>query len=845
MGPTQHRTARRRRMSFGAISMGLAVAVAVFSCTRLDAPSQAPDGGGSSGGGASSSASGSGSGVGVGSASGSSGGSVSSSGEMVVDGAAPDAAKMACGAATFKDPYTPGYQPDPSKAGQAQSVINSMSVAELVQQMRGTPPGTSSNANYGDIFRTTDNVNKGIKGFLFRDGPRGVNLAAQLPNGQQGYSTAFPVPAARGASFDLALEQQIGAAMGDETLASGNTLMLAPVINILRHPAWGRAQETYGEDSYLLGRLGSAYVSGVQQYVPACAKHYAANNIENGRASDNAQMDDQTLHEIYGRQYEMVIQDGGVACIMAAYNLVNGAKCTTNSELLTDMLRTTFGFQGFVLSDWWAMSPGQHAPGDPQAGPNVLNMNAAAGVNAGLDIELPWALNYGQLESLAGNGTVQQSKLAAGATRILMQKLRFNVASIPPVGLQKPTTSLDTGTGSIVNNDAHVQLAYQSALESMVLLKNDKQTLPINKANVHTISVLGASVQYSVSTLTGTQTLNFATDVRLGDMGSSRVFSDPAKSTGPAPGIATSAGGGIKVVSGSDPSLASSADFVVVVVGLTPYDEGEEYTNAGDRTSFALDAKQSNTNIQNGLIAQVAGMGKPMVVVVEAGSVIDMPWLAQVPAVVMAWYPGMDGGHALGDLLFGNAIASGPEAGTAANFSGKLPITWPKSWNDEPPFNSGATTTMSYYLGYRHFEHNGVSPLYAFGHGLSYTTFSYSNLFVPCSTVTTDGVVNVAANITNTGTVAGDETAFLFVAYPNSSVTTRQSQNYKELKGFHRTAKAIPPGQTVNVTFPLRIADLKYWDASSKSWKIETGTVQILVGPSYDNLTLKDTLTVH
>jgi beta-glucosidase len=764
---------------------------------------------------------------------------------MVVDGAVLDAAKTACASSTYQDPYTPGYKPDPGKVSQAQSVVNSMNVAELVQQMRGTSPGTSANANYGDIFRTTDNASKGIKGFLFRDGPRGVNLAAQLPAGQQGYSTAFPVPAGRGASFDLALEQQIGAAMGDETLASGNTLMLAPVINILRHPGWGRAQETYGEDSYLLGRLGSAYVSGVQQYVPACAKHYAANNIENGRGSDNAQMDEQTLHEIYGRQFEMVIQDAGVACIMAAYNLVNGSKCTTSAELLTDMLRTTFGFQGFVLSDWWAMPPGQHAPGDPAVGPNVLNMNAIAGVNAGLDIELPWALNYGQLESLAGNGGVQQSKLAAAATRIIVQKLRFNVASNPPVGLQKPTTNVDTSTGSIVNNDAHVQLAYQSALESMVLLKNDKQTLPINKASVHTIAVLGASVQYSVSTQTGTQMLNFATDVRLGDMGSSRVFSDPTKSTGPKAGIAAAAGSGIKVVSGADPALASSADFVVVVAGLTPYDEGEEYTNAGDRTSFALDAKQSNTNIQNGLITQVAAMGKPMVVVVEAGSVIDMPWLGQVPAVIMAWYPGMDGGHALGDLLFANSIGSGPDAGTSANFSGKLPITWPKSWNDEPPFNSGATTTMSYYLGYRHFEHNGVAPLYAFGQGLNYTTFSYSNLFVPCSTVTSDGLVNVTVNITNTGTVAGNETAFLFVAYPNSSVTTRQSANYRELKGFHRTAKEIPSGQTINVAIPLRISDLKYWDAGSKSWKIENGTVQILVGPSYDNLVLKDMLTIH
>src|SRR5947207_3287289 len=165
-------------------------------------------------------------------------------------------------------------------------------------------------------------------------------------------------PMARAAAFDMDLEFRIGQAAGDETLASGNTMLLAPTTNILRHPAWGRALETYGEDPYLLGRMGTAFVAGVQQYIPACAKHYAANNIENGRASANAQMDEQTLREMYARHFEMMIKDGGVACIMASYNLVNGVKATQNKHLLTDLLRTDFGFRGFVMSDWWAMPPG-------------------------------------------------------------------------------------------------------------------------------------------------------------------------------------------------------------------------------------------------------------------------------------------------------------------------------------------------------------------------------------------------------------------------------------------------------------------------------------------------------
>ena len=194
-----------------------------------------------------------------------------------------------------------------------------------------------------------------------------MNLAAN-GDGKNDYSTAFPVAMARGAAFDDELEYHIGQAIGDEMLASGNTMMLAPTINILRHPAWGRAQETYGEDPFLLGRLGSAFVVGVQQYVAACAKHYAANNIENGRETANAMMDEQTLREIYARHFEMIIQEGGVSCdhggLQPGQRHASRRRARTCS---TDMLRTDFGFQGFVLCDWWAMPNGSERPRMPSA----------------------------------------------------------------------------------------------------------------------------------------------------------------------------------------------------------------------------------------------------------------------------------------------------------------------------------------------------------------------------------------------------------------------------------------------------------------------------------------------
>jgi beta-glucosidase len=769
----------------------------------------------------------------------SSGGSGSSSGGTLTDsGSGSSSGGTSSGATTpcsgSPIPFVQPYTPDPAGVMQAQSLVSSLSLTEQATLMRGTISGCPGTTQFADIFRTLGVQGK-IQGWKFRDGPRGVCLAPGLAMGQKGYSTAFPVASGRGATFDVALEEKIGEAMGDEMVASSHSMILAPVINILRHPAWGRSQETYGEDSILLGRLGSAYVIGAQKYVAACAKHFAANNIENGRASSTAVMDEQTLHEIYGRQFEMVVQDGGVSCIMAAYNLLEAsdgpsttpAHCTQNHELLTDMLRVTFGFKGFVLSDWWAV-PGGNASCNTA---DNQKANAAAAVNAGLDMELPWDHNYSQLESDVMNMQLTQQQLVQSGVNIVTQQMRFNEATAV-MGLQTATTTLNTTTGSIENNAAHIALAQQAAIEGMVLLKNDMTngapTLPIPKTALK-IAVIGAQVPFHLTNadiLTGT--IDFAADVRLGDLGSSRVFADPMTSTGPLAGIRAAAPMGVTVTTSADATAAMTADFVVVVAGLTYQDEGEEYTGAADRFSFSLDDKNINAQhlapVQDPLIASVAMLGKPMVVVLEAGSVVNMPWLSMVPAVVMAWYPGQDGGAALGKLLFGQA-----------NFSGKLPVTWPNAssptalFGDEPVFNPGGKVTMDYYLGYRYYDYKKIKPLFPFGYGLSYTTFKYENLAFPMTCSAGAGkndIVNVTVDVTNMGAVAGDEVSMLFVSYPNSKVR----RSIKELKAFTRTT--IPAGQKVPVTIPLRIQDLKYWDTPNMKWAIESGAVQIMVGGS-------------
>ena len=685
-----------------------------------------------------------------------------------------------------------------------------------------------NSSGYDDIFRTADSGS--IKGFQFRDGPRGVDLDP-VKGGGAGFTTAFPVASGRGATFDLDLENKVGEAMGDELIAAGGTMLLAPTVNVLRHPAWGRSQESYGEDSFLLGRLGSAFTVGVQTYAPVCLKHYAANNIEKDRATDIAKMDEQTLQEIYARHFGMIVQDAGAACVMAAYNLVDTdgtpKNCTQSKHLLTDVLRTQYGFQGMVLSDWWAMPGGNGAP------QNTWSANANEAINAGLDMELPWKMQFTSLPSITGI----EPDVTQAAQRIVETKFRFHVGNTSgPIGLKPTTSGFDSAKYSITNNDDHIALAEKAAIEGTVLLKNDKNVLPI-ATSVTKIAVAGTQVPWMLRGISASGTVNFATDARIGDLGSSRVNADPAKSVSPCDGIKSQAPANVSVTCGdgaAGTAAAKAADFIVVVAGLTPEDEGEEYTitpEDSDRDgSLALDGKHGGT-AQNSYISQIVAdnPGKPIVVVLEGGSAIDVSsWISNVAGLVMAWYPGQSGGTALGKLLFGK-----DKTGTPVSFSGKLPITWPAAIGDEPPFSGNGgnakTTAMSYYLGYRWFDTQAKTPLYPFGFGLSYTTFEYSNLQVPCSSVTTKGVVNVTVDVKNTGTVDGDEIVFLFVSYPGSKVPNRVD-GYKELKGFQRAT--IKAGQTVRVSIPVRVSDLWYWDVASKAAKVESGTVKIMVGGS-------------
>ena len=744
-----------------------------------------------------------------------------------------------CEDAVFRDKYTPGYT-EPRNPD-VDSLLPTMTLEEKAQQMRGLDDRGRS--NWDDIMRTEDNPDKDIRGYYFRDGPRGVNLEARQHNRVLGqdYSTAFPVPAAVGASFDLDLAYRMGEAMGDETVASMNTILLAPCMNVLRNPAWGRAQETYGEDTWHLGRMASAFTAGLQTYVAGCAKYYAANNIEEDRFLENAVMDEQTLREIYTRHFEMVVKDGGVACVMAAYNSVTGTHCTQHRHLLREILKQDMGFRGFVLSDWWATPPGK----ETDLAASVYRENAIVALEAGLDLEVPWRLNYSQIPSMVEDGLVDGELVDDAVGRILEQKYRFNSHNLAgPYGLREPVTSLNA-EGSIIDNESHLELAREAAVKSMVLLKNEEHTLPI-PGSIGTIGVVGGvglalvtSDCWSADCVP--QPVSFAEQIRTGDRGSSRVKADPDQSVPPLAGIREAAARhGVNVEFGYSAAEVPNAELLVVVVGLTAEDEGEEYTGAADRQNLRLDGKHpENPTPQAAAIQGAIDTGKPVVVVLVGGSVIDLEgWGIGARAIVMSWYPGQQGGGALGDLLFGDA-----------NFSGKLPITW-SPYEDWPTFDEGAETQMDYYVGYKWFDILGLTPQYPWGHGLSYTTFEYSNLTVPCESVTQGAVLQVTADVTNIGSVVGDEVAFLFVGWPNTireksrDGTGNSKAPLKELKGFVRLPQ-IAPGETRRARIPLRIADLKYWDLQADSWRVEPGQVDIMVGPSSADFPLVGTVTVQ
>ncbi len=649
-------------------------------------------------------------------------------------------------------------------------LVSQMTLEEKILQMAGA-------GSDGAPFSVPGVERLGVPTFEMSDGPRGVQAG--------GGNTQLPVGMMRGATWDPEVERRVGEVMGRELRAVGGNVLLAPTINILSHPSWGRAQETYGEDVHHLSRMGVAFVEGVQEYALANPKHYAANNIENTRFEVDVNVDERTLREIYLPHFRAAVVEGRAASIMTAYNLVNGEYCAENDHLVREILKTEWGFDGFALSDWIL--------GTRSTVPSAL---------AGLDIEMPVARFYGDLllEAVVA-GQVPEELIDDAIKRMVRKKLQFR--------LDEPS-NVDP---SVIASDEHLAVAQEAAEKGAVLLKNESAALPLDESALSRLAVVGL----------------LADTPNTGDTGSSNT--SPSFIVTPLQGIEEAVGSAVTIdhigkdsLEPADETVIQQADAAIVVSGLTSDDEGEGLIAAGDRLELGLSPERV------ALIQNVAALNPRTIVVLQGGSAITMgDWLPDIEALLMAWYPGQMGGHAIANLLFGDA-----------NPSGKLPLTIPRSVDDLPPFDAiSKSVTYRYFHGYRHIDREGLDPQFEFGFGLSYTTFAIDELQADRSSAGAEDIVRFSVDVTNTGSVAGAEVVQLYVTYPGSVVARANL----ELKGFQKVT--LEPGETQTVEIELPVNSLAYYDVAESAWVLEGLTHEVHVGTSSRDLPLSTTLTVN
>lgn len=670
-------------------------------------------------------------------------------------------------------------------AARIDAIIKSASLEEKVGMMSGKgffKQFADSGRLWGaEPYRAGSGIERlNVPALYFTDGPRGV---------ARGQSTCFPVTMARGATFDVDLEERIGEAMSLEIRAQGCNLTGAVCVNLLRHPAWGRAQETYGEDSCHLGEMGAALSVGLQTHnVIATVKHFALNSMENARFKVDVVCAPRPLREVYLPHFKRIL-DAGCLSVMSAYNKVNGTYCGQNKALLTDILRTEWGFDGFVHSDW------------------VLGVYSVEGATAGLDIENPEPRIFGRnLVASVNDGSTSMETIDTACRRILTIQYRLACAKDP----------LPDYPMELVSSKAHAALALEAAEKSAVLLENNG-ALPLNRNAISKIAVLGWLADFA----------------NTGDNGSSRVR--PLRMVTPLQGL-RSALGAEKIVTGDESDIPAAihacqgVDAILIVVGYTANEEGEfipgdialgqddenksvaaQHSQGGDRDALTL------PNAQVALIhaARAAAPTTPIIVIIVAGSAVMVEeWRVQASAIMQTFYAGQEGGTALASLLLG-----------VISPSGKLPFSVARNLLDYPFFDKDADAiTYDLWHGYTKFDRDQKTPRYRFGHGLSYTSFRYSDVTANVNTK----AIGIDVMITNTGAMAGDEIVHAYIAPPGLAV----ERPARLLKAFARVS--LVAGQSKMVTMSIPLESLGWWNETTHTFENEVGTHMIYVGPSCD-----------
>lgn len=633
----------------------------------------------------------------------------------------------------------------------------------------------------------------GIPRRWLSDGPHGVREDVgpdtwDVAGRTDDFATALPVAIVLAATWNPELAQEAGQVIGQEARKRGKDIMLGPGVNIMRTPLCGRNFEYYGEDPFLAGRIAVGYIKGVQsQGVASCVKHFAANNQETDRGSINVEMDERTLREIYLPAFKAAVQEAKVWTVMGAYNKFRGVHCCESDYLLNQILKKEWGFQGLVVSDW----AGVHS--------------TRGAVLGGLDLEMGTDKAYDDF--YLAKAFREGVKSGEYPQAVLDDKVRRNLRVMIGTGVLNPRPE-----GSL-NTKAHQETSRRVAEEGMVLLKNEKDFLPLNAIKIRSVAIIGENA-------TRLQTYG-------GDSSRVKAFYEIS----PLAGILNRIGTNVNVTysegyrKGGDAALvegavtAAKAADVVIYVGGINHDVGYD-SEGGDKTGLEMPFGQFE------LIHKVVKANPRTAVVLVGGSPMEMDaWLKQVPAVLLSWYSGMEGGNAIARVLFGDV-----------NPSGKLPATFPKRLADSPAHTTGTkgfpgengTTVYSegVLVGYRWFDTKNIEPLFPFGHGLSYTTFKYANQKVVRGTDAKGPIATVEFQITNTGKRAGAEVAQIYVQDVKSSV----ARPLKELKGFQKVQ--LQPGETKTISVPLDRSAFAFYDDKQGAWVAEAGEFKILVGAS-------------
>ena len=664
-----------------------------------------------------------------------------------------------------------------------------MDIRKLVSQMTlEEKAGLCS----GDDFWHTKAVERlGIPRTMVSDGPHGLRKQSQeadhLGINDSIKAVCFPAASATAASFDTDMIRQMGEALGDSCQHEELSVLLGPAVNIKRSPLCGRNFEYFSEDPYLAGKMSTAMIQGIQsRNVGTSINHFACNNQEHRRMSSSSDADERTMREIYFPAFEMAVKEAQPWTVMCSYNRINGVYASENPWLLTDVLRKEWGFEGYVMSDWGAVS------------------DRVAGVAAGLDLEMPASggVNDRKIVEAVRAGKLDEKLVDLACERILNIVFRY-------VENAKPDTPWD-------QEKQHAQAA-EIAADCMVLLKNEENLLPLAKEDA--VALIG----------------EFAEKPRFQGGGSSHI--NCFKTTG---AVEAAKAAGLKVtyaqgysVAGDEATeemlaeavaAAKAARVAVVFAGLPDSYESEGY----DRTHMRI------PDCQNRLIEAVAAANPDTVVVLHNGSPVEMPWIGRVKAVLEAYLGGQAVGEAAVRVLFGDV-----------NPSGHLPESFPIRLEDNPSylFYGGEGNVTEYregvFVGYRYYDKKKMEVLFPFGHGLSYTTFAYSNLRVSADSIRDTDTLTVTVTVSNTGSRFGKAVAQLYVGDPESTPI----RPVRELKGFQKVA--LESGESKDVSFTLDKRSFAYWNQQIHDWHVETGDFTIEIGSSSRDLPLKATVKVE